>query len=117
MSSRARAGTLRFPVASAVAMAASVTGALIIWLALETHQTYPTVSLLMPATFTGMGSLIVWRQPRNTVGWIVLLSGPLPPSGSRLTAGRFRSFAPGCRAAAARDLRGVGGQPDPGARI
>ncbi len=93
MNLRARAGTLRFPVASAVAMAASVTGALIIWLALQTHQTYPTVSLLMPATFTGMGSLIVWRQPRNTVGWIVLLSGPLAAIGLATDGWALRSFA------------------------
>jgi len=81
MSLRARARTLRFLAASAVAAAASVTGALIIWLALQTHQTYPAVSLLMPASFTGMGALIVWHQPRNTVGWIVLLSGPLAAIG------------------------------------
>ncbi len=93
MSLRAWAGTLRFPVASAVAMAASVTGALIIWLALQTHQTYPTVSLLMPATFTGMGSLIVWHQPRNTVGWIVLLSGPLAATGLATDGWALRSFA------------------------
>jgi signal transduction histidine kinase len=93
MNLRARAGTLRFPVASAVAMATSLTGALIIWLALETHQTYPAVSLLMPATFTGMGSLIVWRQPRNTVGWIVLLSGPLAAIGLATDGWALRSFA------------------------
>jgi signal transduction histidine kinase len=93
MSLRARARTLRFPAASAVAAAASVTGALIIWLALQRHQTYPAVSLLMPASFTGMGSLIVWRQPRNTVGWIVLLSGPLAAIGLATDGWALRSFA------------------------
>jgi len=74
-------------------MAGSVTAALIIWIVLQPHQTYPAISLLMPATFTGMGALIVIRQPRNTIGWIVLLSGPLAAIGFATDGWALRSFA------------------------
>ena len=47
----------------------------------------------MPATFTGMGALIVTRQPRNTVGWIVLLSGPFAAIGLATDGWALRSFA------------------------
>jgi signal transduction histidine kinase len=84
---------LRSPLTGAVAGAGSVTAALIIWIVLQPRQTYPAVSLLMPATFTGMGALIVIRQPRNTIGWIVLLSGPLAAIGFATDGWALRSFA------------------------
>ena len=90
---RSPVGMLRSPVAVAVAIAAAVTGTLIIWIAFQPHQLYPAPSLLMPATFTGMGSLIVIRQPRNTVGWIVLLSGPFAAIGLAADGWALRSFA------------------------
>ena len=95
MNARACARTLRSPAAVAVAVAAAVavTVALIIWLALQPHQFYPPLSLLMPATFTVMGSLIVTRQPRNLIGWIVLLSGPLAAIGFATDGWAVRSFA------------------------
>ena len=80
-------------VAAAVAAAVTVTVALIIWLALQPRQFYPPLSLLMPATFTAMGSLIVTRQPRNLIGWIVLLSGPLAAIGFATDGWAVRSFA------------------------
>ena len=80
-------------VAAAVAAAVTVTVALIIWLALQPRQFYPPLSLLMPATFTAMGSLIVMRQPRNLIGWIVLLSGPLAAIGFATDGWAVRSFA------------------------
>jgi len=86
---------LRSPAAvtAAVAAAVTVTVALIIWLALQPRQFYPPLSLLMPATFTAMGSLIVTRQPRNLIGWIVLLSGPLAAIGFATDGWAVRSFA------------------------
>ena len=86
---------LRSPaaVAAAVTAAVAVTVALIIWLALQPRQFYPPLSLLMPATFTAMGSLIVTRQPRNLIGWIVLLSGPLAAIGFATDGWAVRSFA------------------------
>ena len=80
-------------VTAAVAAAVTVTVALIIWLALQPRQFYPPLSLLMPATFTAMGSLIVTRQPRNLIGWIVLLSGPLAAIGFATDGWAVRSFA------------------------
>ena len=90
---RAPAIALRSPVTAAVATAGLVTAALIVWIVLQPHQTYPAISLLMPATFTGMGALIVTRQPRNTVGWIVLLSGPFAAIGLATDGWALRSFA------------------------
>jgi|HubBroStandDraft_2_1064218.scaffolds.fasta_scaffold21451_2 signal transduction histidine kinase len=81
------------PAVAAVTAAVTVTVALIIWLALQPRQFYPPLSLLMPATFTAMGSLIVTRQPRNLIGWIVLLSGPLAAIGFATDGWAVRSFA------------------------
>ena len=93
MNRRASLATLRSPVTGIVAIAVSATAALIIWMALEPHQLFAPLSWLMPATFAAMGSLIVWRQPRNTVGWIVLLSGPFAVIGLASDGWAVRSFA------------------------
>jgi signal transduction histidine kinase len=93
VSFRARAAALRSPVTAAVAAAGLLTAVLIAWIVLQPRQTYPAISLLMPATFTGMGALIVARQPRNTIGWIVLLSGPFAAIGLATDGWALRSFA------------------------
>jgi signal transduction histidine kinase len=71
----------------------SATAALIIWIVLQPHQLFAPLSWLMPATFAAMGSLIVWRQPGNTVGWIVLLSGPFAAVALAADGWAVRSFA------------------------
>jgi signal transduction histidine kinase len=81
------------PVAAAVIWAVLTTAGLIVWNAFDPDQLFAPFSWLMPATFTTMGSLIVWRQPRNTVGWIVLLSGPLAAVGLACDGWAVRSFA------------------------
>jgi len=87
MTRRASRATLRFPMTGAVVVTVSATAALIVWITLEPHQLFAHLSWLMPATFAAMGSLIVWRQPRNTVRWIVLLSGPFAAIGLTTSAG------------------------------
>jgi signal transduction histidine kinase len=92
VSGRARPA-VRVPVAAAVICAVLATAGLIAWNAFDPDQLFTPLSWLMPATFTAMGSLIVWRQPRNTVGWIVLLSGPLAAVGLACDGWAVRSFA------------------------
>jgi signal transduction histidine kinase len=81
------------PVATAVVWAVLTTAGLIVWNAFDPDQLFAPFSWVMPATFTTMGSLIVWRQARNTVGWIVLLSGPLAAVGLACDGWAVRSFA------------------------
>ncbi|MGB6457297.1 MAG: sensor histidine kinase [Streptosporangiaceae bacterium] len=83
----------RHPVVGAVATAVSATVALIVWNAFDPDQLFVPFSWLMPATFAAMGSVIVWRQPRNTVGWIVLLSGPFAAFGLASDGWAVRSFS------------------------
>ncbi len=92
VSDRARA-VVSVPVAGGVICAVIATAGLIVWNAFDPDQLFAPFSWLMPATFTAMGSLIVWRQPRNTVGWIVLLSGPLAAVGLACDGWAVRSFA------------------------
>jgi signal transduction histidine kinase len=86
-------GMLRLPAAGAVAGAMLATAALITWITLEPHQLFAPLSWLMPATFAAMGGLIAWRQSRNTIGWIVLLSGPFAAVGLAADGWAVRSFA------------------------
>jgi signal transduction histidine kinase len=92
VSDRARP-VVSVPVAVGVICAVLATAGLIVWNAFDPDQLFAPFSWLMPATFTAMGSLIVWRQPRNTVGWIVLLSGPFAAVGLACDGWAVRSFA------------------------
>src|SRR3984957_18413106 len=80
------------PMAGAVICAMLATAGLIVWNAFDPDQQFAPFSWLMPATFATTGSLIVWRQPRTTVGWIVLLSGPLAAIGLASDGWAVRSF-------------------------
>jgi signal transduction histidine kinase len=84
--------TVSVLMACAVICAVLSTAGLVVWNAFDPNQLFTPFSWLMPATFAAMGALIVWRQPRNTVGWIVLLTGPLAALGLACDGWAVRSF-------------------------